>query len=840
MSGDWKEVQRLFFEATEIVSPAERSAFLDSAQVADSVRAEVEELLRHHAVGETLEGIDELVRQLAGETEDRGRLPTRVGPYRVVDELGRGGMGRVFLALRQDLPKRVALKVVRGALGAPERIERFRTEREILARLEHPAIAQLYDAGVADDDTPYFAMEFVEGDDIVRHSDDRRLGVSDRLALFVDTCEAVSYAHSMLVVHRDLKPSNVLVTSDGRVKLLDFGVAKLLAGGGDAAVTGPRHFTPSYASPEQLTGSPVAAASDVYQLGVLLYELLCGRTPFDFAGKTPAQAERMLRTEEPTSLAKTTGEIAKLRGATAASLNRELAGDLDAIVRRALEPDPQRRYPSVEALSADVGRYLAGYPVKARPQSSWDRTKKFVARNKLGTGVAAVLALYAATLTGAILETVAQRNEALRQSSRAQATQDYLVGLFEESNPASGEVTPELKAVDLVAAGAAGLEDLRHTPDVYADLSVTLGSILQVLGALERADTLLSHVLAFDDSTEVLDADTRNEAQLVRAEVLYELERPEEALQLYQAVERERSSIGDDDLIYLRALGGKANVLHQNGDRASADSINSALTQLLTTQNTEADPLLASLLLRQGQVLLYSGEPERAREALSAAVRMNRALYDFPHPNLGISLSTLGQLHQFAQEHAQAEAAFEEALDVLRRAHPEGDAATQQAMIGLSKVYIDSDRVRQGLGVLDEVEELTGRISDDSSPVITNIWLDRAIALQRLGEMDAALIDFRRTQAWWQDRYGAEYLFTVLRSVLVGDHLRRMGRLDEAEEVLLGAFEVLERTRGLNDDRNVQPCIRALVALYEAMDRPQEVARYGALRKDMMEGPRIN
>ncbi len=826
MSEHWREVERLFFAALEIPAGAEREAFLTAADIPAAVRDEVRDLLLHHSEKETLAGIDTLAERLAGGPVEERDFPDRVGPYRIVSEIGRGGMGRVFLALREDLPKRVALKFARGVLGAPDRIARFDVERSILARLEHPSIAQLMDAGVTDDGTPYFAMEYVEGTDLMTHCDERRLSVRERLRLFVETCSAVAYAHAMLVVHRDLKPSNVLVTPDGRVKLLDFGVAKLIEES-EATQTGPVRFTPSYASPEQLAGDRVAVASDVYQLGVLLYELLCGETPFDFAGMTPAQAGRLLSTRDPTAPSISAGSAAALRGTTAGGLRRQLA-EVDAVVMRALEPAVSDRYASVEALRADVTRYLQGYPVEARKHSRWGRARKFVSRHKVGSAATAVIAIYAASLTGAIWQTVKQRNEAQRQTARAEATKGFLVDLFQQSNPVAGEVAPDLTAVDLVRRGADDVERLRSTPDLYADLSVTLGSILSTLGAHAYSDSLLANTLAFDDSLRVLHPDRRAEAHLMRAELHYLKDDTEESLALYQEVVDDRSGAGDRDALRLRALSGVASVFHQTGRREAADSINSELERLITQGPIDPDPHLASLLLRQGQVRMYSGDLDRAERSLEATVQMNRQLYDFPHPNIGIALMALGTRHSRAGEWGRGVEALEESLSVLRRAHPNGDASAVSTLSALGVAYDRVGRPAEAIATLNEAEQMSLVVHGDEHPMLAQIWLSKARYYERSGDSETALELFQRSEQWWRDQYGSEYLVTLAGSVSVGGQLRRMGRLDEAEEVLLRTFEAFERTRGLDDPR-IQSCVRALVALYDDWGRGEEADRYRAL-----------
>jgi serine/threonine protein kinase/tetratricopeptide (TPR) repeat protein len=401
-SDRWRRVEALVDAALER-SPAERDRWLRDACAGDpSLYEDVVSLLE---AGERSDGFLEgsaaaraanLVarndRRPAADPASEPPMPTRIGPYRVVRELGRGGMGTVYLAEREEhFRQRVALKLVRRGLHLEEQFRRrFIEERQILASLEHPGIARLIDGGVTDDGLPWFAMEYVEGTPIDESCDARSLAVEARLHLFSEACDAVDYAHGRMVVHRDLKPSNILVTDAGTVKLLDFGIAKLLAAEGAEEVretrTGQRLLTPEYASPEQIRGDAITPASDVYSLGILLYELLTGRRPYRITGLSPADAERVVLEQEPArpsaavrrpdpaledgvARAGSPTHRARSRGTTPERLSEQLRGALDGVVLTALAKRPSHRFPSVAALSGDIRRYLEGLPVRARPRS---------------------------------------------------------------------------------------------------------------------------------------------------------------------------------------------------------------------------------------------------------------------------------------------------------------------------------------------------------------------------------------------------------------------------------------------------------------------------------------
>ena len=406
---DWARVSRIFDQVADLEA-GERAARLAELCDGDAgLRREVETLLAASAHAEAF--LEQPFAEAASPAADESAAqPRHVGPYVIVQELGRGGMGVVYLARHRDFPKAVALKVVRPGVDHPLLVDRFRRERDILAGLEHAGIARLHDGGTAEDGTPFLAMEYVEGSPLLDWADARQLSISARLQLFLEVCEAVEYAHQRQVLHRDLKPSNIMVTADGAPKLLDFGVAKLLEAGpapeGVTLITAAPLMTPEYASPEQVRGEPVGPASDVYSLGVVLYQLLTGRRPYRLAQRTPREIERavcetdpprpsaaVIRDDEaegaPSPRADSAATSA-VREGTPEKLRRRLRGDLDAIVMKALRKDPAARYGSVAALADDVRRHVAGFPVGARRGTWRYRAGKFVRRHR---AVAAALAL---------------------------------------------------------------------------------------------------------------------------------------------------------------------------------------------------------------------------------------------------------------------------------------------------------------------------------------------------------------------------------------------------------------------------------------------------------------
>ena len=389
-SDQWARIKEIFQLALDLPS-AERAAFVREASCGDEdLRAEVQSLLDAEPgdddflSGSAADYVPDAVADQAAGDRNLGR---HIGPYRLVRELGAGGMGAVYLAERTgDFHQTVAVKLMHAGLYSRSVTSRFRHERQILASLDHANIAKLFDGGATEDGQPYFVMEYVEGQPIDQWCAERMPALPEVLSLFLQVCSAVQYAHQNLVVHRDLKPGNILVTAEGTPKLLDFGIAKLLRPDetGEALTqAGMRLMTPEYASPEQVRGLPVSTASDVYSLGVILYHLLAGGPPYSFESDSPGEIERVVTTREPV----------KPSEAAEPGFRERLAGDLDVIVLRALEKEPQRRYTSVEQFAGDIRRYLEGQPILARPQTLGYRTSRFVRRNRLAVAAALLVAM---------------------------------------------------------------------------------------------------------------------------------------------------------------------------------------------------------------------------------------------------------------------------------------------------------------------------------------------------------------------------------------------------------------------------------------------------------------
>jgi eukaryotic-like serine/threonine-protein kinase len=530
----WARVEPLLEEAMDLAAE-ERGPWLARLREASPDLAPlIEDLLEQESGprGSWLEGD---IAELFGDRPGLAGQP--IGSYTLEAPIGQGGMGSVWLASRNDgrFQQQVAIKLLNLALVGRAADERFAQERRILALLESPRITRLIDGGVTDDGLPWFAMEYVEGEPIDQYCDGRALPIPKRLELFVAVCEGVQYAHQRLVVHRDLKPSNILVTAEGEVKLLDFGIAKLLdplAGPAEGLTrTGAYLMTPEYAAPEQVRGQPIGAATDVYALGVLLYRLLTGTPPYDIRGLSLLEVERAICETEPPDPSSTFGarpervqagstrapvdgaardlsaepaepvvdqanppERARLRSSSPDKLRRRLRGDLDLIVRKAMRKEPDRRYPSAAALAADVLNFLEGRPVLARPDSAAYRLRKFVRRNRVAViaTTTTLLALIGATVfsTAQMREARRQRDAARQDARRAQATANVQSVLLSDARGPGGRLLTVIEQIEL--AERMIIRKYAREPGLASDLLAGLAERLYELGERDRQRATLA------------------------------------------------------------------------------------------------------------------------------------------------------------------------------------------------------------------------------------------------------------------------------------------------------------------------------------------------------------
>ena len=502
-SEHWEQLQELFHLA-EVTRDEDRERVLTEKCPDPRLRQRVMAIFR----GANIESEE--------QTHRRGPfISGRIGPYLLVRQLGSGGIGTVYLVERMvgGALQRSALKVLSPHAAGPSFVERFRREQQILASLDHPNITRMLDGGLSEEGEPYLVMEYVDGVPLDVYCDQRHFGIDERLELFLHVCDAVAYAHRNLIVHLDLKPSNIFVTSDGTVKLLDFGTSKLIQP--DSLLTTTVMATPAYASPEQLRNEPVTTACDVYALGVILFELLSGRRPGDKAS-VAVMIERAMKEEEPDSLSKAvTGEAAARRGLSESKLLQLLNGDLETIVTKCLSPRPKDRYPSIESLSADVQLFRDGRPILARPQTTWYRISKFVRRNR---GSVAATALIFLALLASLGYAAWRQQQALREGQRALRMQTFMYRLFKLAN-SNFTGKPAATIPDFLRLGVKVLPEYIKDPVDLRAAQMGLAESMYENGDLDNAQKVFTQTIA--EAKSAGDAGSEAEAEAFSGNIAY-------------------------------------------------------------------------------------------------------------------------------------------------------------------------------------------------------------------------------------------------------------------------------------------------------------------------------
>jgi serine/threonine-protein kinase len=795
------------FDRAFDLDPGEQAAFLSAACPGEpDLRAEVEELLRLAADTSGAlepEALKEspLWQELNVEPEARSpEVPAgRIGRWRVLGELGRGGMGVVYLVERADgeFEQRAALKLLHPSLASAEALRRVEQERQILAGLEHPGIARLLDGGRADDGRPYLVMERVEGRPIDRYCDEERLTVAARLRLFVAVGRAVEHAHRSLVVHRDIKPSNIVVTDSGEVKLLDFGIAKLLqpeAAAEPLTGTITRILTPDYASPEQVLGGAITVASDVYQLGLLLYELLTGRRPYRVGSVSALEIERAVCHLEPRRPSAIVGapapapgpeeraadEIAARRRTTPRALARRLRGDLDTIVLQALRKEPERRYASVAHLVEDVERHLAALPVRARGDSFGYRAARLALRHRatVASALLGVLLLvgWAVTATRQAAAIGRQRDRAQAEAAKARQVKELVVRLFEGVQPAEARGR-ELSARELLDRGWASLEDeLAGQPEVQAELLETVGGAYRELGVYDRARRLLDRALELARAQEGADPRRLPAALLGHGRLRRDLGEYDAAeAELREALELRRA-LGPVDPEVATILSDLAMTVHHRGDYRQGEELFRQALAMRRELFGDAHPEVAESLDELGTSLRHQARYAEAELLLREALELRRRVLPERHPQLATSLSNLALVVQNLGRLEEAEALLREALEIVVAVRGEGHLYTAVTMNNLA-------RLLRARGDLDAAEPLLRQALVVRRQTLGEAHPQVAMNLNDLGR----LLEDRG------DLDGAEVLYREALLVYPADHPWRsatgfnLGRLREALEDYAGA-----------------------------------------------------
>jgi serine/threonine-protein kinase len=796
----WEHVQSLFEAALE-KDPSEWKAFLREACGGDEeIYHEVYSLLK--ADDQTLSFLDGVALGAADLLEELSLEGQQVGPYRILQELGHGGMGAVYLAERADgqFQQRVALKLIKHGMDTRQIVRRFQAERQILARLQHENIARLLDGGVTEAGLPYFAMEYVDGEPIDQYCDSRRLSIEERLELFVTVCKAVLYAHSKLVVHRDLKPENILVSDEGTtgkpvVKLLDFGIAKVLEGEEEGLTqTGGRVMTPAYASPEQIRGEGVGTSTDIYSLGVVLYELLAGHRPYAARGRSPLEVARvmeeeepkrpstLLKQEDPTEETVTLASISRARRTHPERLRRKLEGDLDVICLKALRKEQERRYGSVDQFAADISRHLSGLPVLARPDTAGYRLRKFLLRHRTGVVATVVVLLMLGTLvTFYTLRLAEERDRARLEAEKADQVASYLQDIFVVADPSmtQGET---VTARELLEEGARRIErELADQPGVQAEMMDVMGKVYQRMGLYPQAEPLLKQALALrqdlhgrqhpDLAVSLYDLGSyyRDVGEYEAAEPLYR-----------QALEMQEALFGPEHADVAASLRSLASLYRQQGEYEAAEPLyRQALAmqqRLLGPEDERTTSTKNSLALLLDRMGAYDDAEALYREVL----RIDRQRLGAEDPDVATVMSNLAYMLRRKRDYPAAESLYRETLAVQRKIHGEEHPNVANTMRFLGSLLRDMEHYEEAEALYRSALDMRLKLLGPEHPDIPNTMNSLALLLVRTGDFEGAEAMYRDVVKLFRQSLGDDHPHLAAGLNNLASVLRDKGDLDAA------------------------------------------------------------
>jgi len=724
--------------------------FLDSVKKADtffSKKTRLKDKITDFAAND--------VSTSRGNQERKNLVGKTFGAYTLVRQIGEGGMGAVYLAKRSDgqFEHTVAIKLISQRTDQPDIYSRFLRERQILAGLSHDNIARLYDGGVSENDIPYLVMEYVNGTPIDDYSNRRKLSLTERLKLFKQVCYAVKYAHKNLVIHRDVKPENILITDMGSVKIMDFGIAKLIPRDPPAkaanSVTSPsRYITFSNASPEQISGDAVTTSSDIYALGILLYRLLAGVHPMPLYKKSSPDISRLIKSFVPPKASEkletlsneTRGTIAGNRSTSPKKLCSKLRGDLDAIIHKCLQKNPENRYQTVEDLLADLGRYKNNYPVRARERTKIYYLKKFVARNNKTLAAAALFLLFSiVSVSFYTYQVQQQRDLAQIEADKAKQVTGFVMDLFRGSDPNLNR-GDNISARDLLNRGIERTNYLSSQPEIQASMLIVLGQILIQLGEYDEAEdlitkamnlhdthlgenhletiksyevygTLLSARGNFFEAEDVLedaldrraaqtgeDQAALSEANTELGYVYRRLGKHEKAENLYRRlIPIYETTLGPDDPLTLLSISSLGATLHGRGNLDEAETLYQEVlnkrVQLFDTKH----PKVAMSLNNLGALFLNKGKYDEAEDLLSRSLQMRIALFGETHPKVALTMNNLGILKRNRGDFESASEYFTKALNINKSLFGSDALQTAINMFSMAELYIIKGETEKAL-----------------------------------------------------------------------------------------------------------------------------------------------
>ena len=850
----WDLVKSIVDQALTLPG-SERNTFVNTAcRNHPDLSTEIEELLRSIEISKGVqfmkplredrkELIADLTNKLAALSASDNFMDKAIGPYRIIELLGSGGMGVVYKAKRADgeFHHEVAIKFIKGGINTDEAIQRFRMEREILATLQHPNIAQIYDGGITEDGIPYLIMEYINGMPADQYCDEQTLTIKERLALFQEVCTAIQFAHANLVVHRDLKAENIYVTNEGIVKILDFGVAKLL----DAEHTettlfktqpGQKLWTPQYAAPEQINGEVVTTATDVYALGVLLYKLLTDTYPLNLEGKSISEAEQIIRNSNPLppskSLTSHTSKkgCAELRRTSLAVLTKKLKGDLDALVLKAIRKEPEYRYASASQLSEDIERYGSGIPLIARKGTLQYRTAKFIRRHKRVLVAATIFLVTAIGFTGFYTRKITEeRNRAELQAQKAEQVSGFITSLFKESVP--GEINGDTLTVrHTLDVGAQKIEsELREQPEIQAKMMGVIGEVYHSLGFYDKAETLLEAALKQQNQI------PGKEVVVDKVQTLYTLSKlksvisknSEAELLGRQALNLAKNTLGESAYTTQLCRYSLVGILHETNRFEEASELMDRWLALSANNQEQKDQELAEELFRKAEFLVISGKAHKAEPLLRKALQLKVTKFGEKHYEVAEVLGSLGNVLWALGKYTEAEPIFKKAIAVFKDTEIKNNDAYTNTLRDFAGLLSHRGIYAKANSLYEEAITLQKKNSGINSYNVKFIQKSYANSLTEQGRFPEALGLLREVYEFYKKEFGDDYLFTLQAEAAIAITHKNLGDLKKAEQMLKSSIEKFDSKYGIESPKSsgVRAAYSNVLMLQDKLEESETVAR---------------
>lgn len=816
----WQKVNAIVDTALDLEGK-EQTIYIDEQCGNDKeLKRKVTELLESIENSETenfLEGSAPYPKHLAAdlarkeeETQESSLVGETIDSYRILELIGHGGMASVFLAERADevYEGKVALKLMRQGMDTPSNKARFKRERNILANLEHPHIARLRDGGVTDKGLPYLVMEYVEGTPLYVHCDEHTLTIEQRLDLFKSICEAVQYAHKNAVIHRDLKPANILVKEDGTVKVLDFGIAKLLEPEDPDQTlfqtrTGARMLTLGYAAPEQIINDPITTATDIYSLGVVLYELLAATSPFDMDEKNLSEIESLIRTKTPRKPSTKYSELsqpernkaASQRAANTNTISNKLKGDLDAIVMKTLRKDPEARYNSVDQLLQDLNRLHNNLPLIARKDTVRYKTSKFINRHKTGISVTAAFVLMIIGFIGFhTWQITEERNQAQLEAEKAKETSQFLVSLFSASNP-SETLGDTIRVRTILERGLKQINQLQAQPEVQSQMLQTMGNVYRNLGEYDKAEKLLTRSLKIQ--TKIFGEQSAKVASVYNDlgglhQKAQEIQKAEPNYK--KALKIRKSVLGTEHLKYAETLSDLGALMRLKNNLDSAQTLYNKALSIRRNKLNSNHPDVANSLNNLGVLQKAKGHFQKSQEYYQEALKIRRNHLGKNHPKVANVMNNLAVLYRTMGKFDLAEQYYAQTLDIRKQVYGQNHPLTAQSLNNFAGFLVDQGNYDQAETYYRQALQVRKNFLGPSHIQTGTAYNNLANALFEKSQLDSAGQAYRNAINIYASSLGEKHRYVGIVKSNLAKTLTAKNELEAAEKTFDKALTIMRNS----------------------------------------------